>query len=127
MYGAGGRPGYEEIWDKVLSAGLPIWGVATDDSHQFKGSSGHTGSTLDEGGLWSAPRSCRVSIIDATRAGEFYASMGVVLDRLEWGPEGIRLSICPDGDALYTTRFIGTEGAVLKEVFWPRGGVRTAR
>ena len=51
------------------------------------------------------------------RAGDLYASTGVVLDRLEWGPEGIRLSICPEGDALYTTRFIGTEGAVLNEVF----------
>ncbi len=51
------------------------------------------------------------------RAGDLYASTGVVLDRLEWGPEGIRLNICPDGDALYTTRFIGTDGAVLKEVF----------
>ena len=38
---------------------------------------------------------------------------------MEWGPEGIRLNICPEGDALYTTRFIGTEGAVLKEVFGP--------
>ncbi len=59
------------------------------------------------------------SIVDAMRAGEFYASTGIVLDRLEWGPDGISLNICPERNALYTTRFIGSDGAVLKEVFGP--------
>ena len=36
VYGAPGRPSYEEIWDGVLSAGRPIYGVATDDSHNYK-------------------------------------------------------------------------------------------
>ena len=118
VYGAGGRPGYEEIWDKVLSTGLPIWGVATDDSHQFKGEFGP--HRINPGRGWVMVRAMELeadSIVDAMRAGEFYASTGVVLDELEWGPEGIRLTICPEGDALYTTRFIGAEGAVLKEVF----------
>ena len=118
VYGAGGRPGYEEIWDKVLSAGLPIWGVATDDSHQFKGEFGP--HRINPGRGWvmvRAPELEADSIVDAMRAGEFYASTGVALDRLECGPEGIRLSICPEGDALFTTRFIGTDGAVLKEIF----------
>ena len=120
VYGAGGRPGYEEIWDKVLSTGLPIWGVATDDSHQFKGQFGPHRTNPGRG--WVMVRASELevdAIVDAMRAGEFYASTGVVLDRLEWGPEGIRLNIRPEGDALYTTRFIGAEGAVLKEVFGP--------
>ena len=118
VYGAGGRPGYEEIWDKVLSTGLPIWGVATDDSHQFKGE--FAPHRINPGRGWVMVRALELevdAVVDAMRAGEFYASTGVVLDELEWGPEGIRLSICPEGDALYTTRFIGAEGAVLKEVF----------
>jgi len=120
VHGAGGRPGYEEIWDRVLSTGLPIWGVATDDSHQFKGQFGP--HRVNPGRGWVMVRAPELevdSIVDAMRAGDFYASTGVVLEKLEWGPEGIRLNICPDGDALYTTRFIGTDGAVLKEVFGP--------
>ena len=35
MYGAPGRPSYEHIWDQALSAGKLIFGVATDDSHNY--------------------------------------------------------------------------------------------
>ena len=34
--GGGGRPGVEEIWDRLLAAGHRIWAVAADDSHHFR-------------------------------------------------------------------------------------------
>ena len=34
--GGGGMPSMDEIWDKVLSSGLLIFGVAADDSHEYK-------------------------------------------------------------------------------------------
>ena len=34
--GGGGMPSMDEIWDKVLSSGLLIFGVAGDDSHEYK-------------------------------------------------------------------------------------------
>ena len=34
-YGAPGKPGVEEMWDLVLSAGTIIFGTATDDSHNY--------------------------------------------------------------------------------------------
>ena len=36
-YGGGGHASCEEIWDMVLTAGRPIYGVAVDDSHHFQG------------------------------------------------------------------------------------------
>ena len=117
VYGAGGKPSYEEIWDKVLSTGLPIWGVATDDSHQFKGEFGP--ARINPGRGWVMVRADGLdqdSIMDGLQSGEFYASTGVTLQELEQGPEGIMLRIAEDGDFMYTTRFVGKDGVTLKEV-----------
>ena len=34
--GGGGAPGLEEIWDRILSSGRLMYGVAVDDAHHFK-------------------------------------------------------------------------------------------
>ena len=34
--GGGGAPGLEEIWDRLLSSGRLMYGVAVDDAHHFK-------------------------------------------------------------------------------------------
>ena len=134
VYGAGGKPGYEEIWDKVLSGGLPIWGVATDDAHHFAGEFGPLRPNPGRG--WLMVRARRLdeeSVLDALRAGEFYASTGVTLEAVEQGPDGMHLRVRQDGDALYTTRFVGADGVILKEVFGleafyhPRGDERYVR
>jgi hypothetical protein len=49
----------------------------------------------------------------ALRAGDFYASTGVVLDEVEIGDSGYRLKIHPASDMKYTTYFLGAEGRVL--------------
>ena len=116
--GAGGRPGYEEIWDKVLSSGLPIWGVATDDSHQFSGEFGP--HRINPGRGWVMVRAARLdqeSILRGLQAGEFYSSTGVTLDEVEQGAYGMYLKVRQDGDAVYTTRFVGSDGVTLSEVF----------
>ena len=125
VYGAGGRPGYEEIWDKVLSSGLPIWGVATDDSHQFSGEFGP--QRINPGRGWLMVRASALdedSIVNALRAGEFYASTGVTLEQVDQRPEGIGLRILQDGDATYTTTFVGHGGVKLKEVFGTEAAYR---
>jgi len=129
VYGAGGRPGYEEIWDGVLTAGLPIWGVAVDDSHHFKGEFGP--QRINPGRGWVMVKAERLdedSLLNSLQAGDFYSSTGITLEKLDQGPEGISLTICPDGDSRYTTRFAGRDGVTLEEVhglvasYRPRGG-----
>ena len=50
------------------------------------------------------------SIVNAMKRGEFYASSGVVLNRVEFEKTNktLHIEIEPDGDAEFTTKFIGT-------------------
>ena len=34
--GGGGVPGMEEVWDRLLSSGKIVYGIAVDDAHMFK-------------------------------------------------------------------------------------------
>ena len=129
LFGSADRPGCEEIWGKVLTSGLPIWGVATDDAHHFAGEFGQERSNPGRG--WIVVKAARLDeelILDGIRAGEFYASTGVALDDLDWGPEGIALRIREARDTVYTTRFVGAEETTLQETvgleatYRPRGG-----
>ena len=134
VYSAGGKPGYEEIWDRVLSSGLPIWGVATDDSHQFKGEFGP--NRINPGRGWIMVKAARLdedSIMNSLRSGEFYASTGVTLEKLEQGESGISLRVCQDARSVYTIRIAGADNVTLKETFGteaaysPRGDERYFR
>ena len=35
-FGGGGVPGLEEVWDRMLSSGKLLYGIAVDDAHYFK-------------------------------------------------------------------------------------------
>ena len=50
------------------------------------------------------------SLIRAMKAGDFYASSGVTLRDVQFSPETgeLTIEIEPDGDAVFTTQFIGT-------------------
>ena len=55
--------------------------------------------------------------MDGLQSGQFYSSTGVILESLDSDPDGMSLRISPDGDARYTTRFVGRGGVTLKEDF----------
>lgn len=73
------HPTTEAIWDGALAMGATLWGVASDDAHAYRG----TGS-YPAGGAWVVVRATRdpEAILAAVAAGHFYASTGVVLDRV---------------------------------------------
>ena len=115
VYGAPGLPSYEEIWDGVLSAGRVIFGVATDDSHNYHDFSP---SRSNPGRGWvmvQAEELTQEAIVDGLASGNFYASTGVTLSRLECSADGIALEIEEDRDFVFTTRFTGRDGALLAE------------
>ncbi len=70
----------EALWDVALAHGVEIWGVASDDAHDYEG-----GGKWPAGGGWVVVRARRdpQAILDALAAGHFYASTGVVLTRAE--------------------------------------------
>lgn len=108
------RAGMEEIWDIANTLRLtamnaaPLMGLATDDSHHYDG--------LQEqrpGRGWIMVRARHLtpeSLVRAIKAGDFYASTGVTLRDVRYDAEAKRLmiEIEPDGDAEFTTRFVGT-------------------
>lgn len=114
--GAPGKFSYEEIWDGVLSAGRPIFGVATDDAHNF---TDFIPQVSNPGRGWvvvQAEEPSADAIVAALSSGMFYASTGVVLRQLEVSGGRISLAVEPHRDFIYTTSFIGPGGRLLAQV-----------
>ena len=116
VYGGPGKFSYDEIWDGVLSAGVVVFGVATDDSHNYHD---FAPERSNPGRGWVSVRAAELSrdaIVDGLATGEFYASSGVALKDLEVSADGVRLEIDPEPFRLYTTRFTGKDGKLLAEI-----------
>lgn len=97
-------------WDRLLSTGRTAWGLATDDSHR----------PAQIGRGWCVARAAERSVeavLAALRAGSFYASTGVEIERLE--AAGDRLLVhAPGAEALaaigeHGARFAWSEGEEL--------------
>ncbi len=73
------HPGTEEIWDALLTAGMFVYGVSSDDMHQIK-TWGPKVSNPGRG--WVMVRAAELTpdaVTAAMRRGDFYASSGVML------------------------------------------------
>ena len=115
--GAGGRPGTEEIWDRLLTGGMRIWAVATDDTHTYFGD--WTPEKACPGRGWIVVRAAELTpaaVTGALERGDFYASTGVVLKEVRAGEKEYAVEVEPESDFTYSVRFIGREGRLLQEV-----------
>ncbi|XZE20523.1 PHP domain-containing protein [Pirellulaceae bacterium SH449] len=104
--------GIEPMWDVINVMRLvylnspPIYGIATDDSHEYHG---RPGSRPGRG--WVMVRAKYLSpehIILAMKGGDFYSSSGVVLSALDWDQSTKRLSLAiqPAEGVNYETHFL---------------------
>ena len=119
VQGAPGKPGYEEIWDGVLSSGRMIFGAATDDSHNYKDFH-PTRSNPGRGWIVVQAEALEVeALLEGMSHGRFYASTGVELAELDQSPESISLRVAAEMDFIYTTAFIGHGGKILQESTGP--------
>ena len=115
--GGGGVPGLEEVWDRLLSSGKLIYGIAVDDAHHFKRPWDPTASSPGHG--WVYVRSAALEprpLLEALERGEFYSSTGVVLDTITAGTDSLRVAAKQTGTSKYRIQFIGRGGRVLQEV-----------
>jgi hypothetical protein len=117
-FAAGGYPGMEEIWDCVLSKGMVIYGLATDDTHDYEGE--YRPERAYPGKGWVMVRATELTpeaIMTALEKGDFYSTfgLGVTLEEVTVTDQEYRLKIKASGDLSYTTQFIGQDGVVLKE------------
>ncbi len=108
------HPPVERMWDIANTLRLdrlkkaPLFGLATDDSHNYHDS---TGSTPGRG--WVMVRANALTpddILTSINAGDFYASSGVVLDQVEFDDttKTLQVEVDPEASEEYTIQFIGT-------------------
>jgi hypothetical protein len=88
----------------------PLMGLGTDDTHNY-----HVGgmTRAAPGRGWVQVRAKQLTadaLIAAMEAGDFYASSGVTLRDVRYDPtaQTLSLEIEPDGDARFSTQFVGT-------------------
>ena len=112
--GDASHPSMDELWDIALverlvhgaGDGTLLYAVATDDAHNHHGENLHSIS----GRGWimvQSPQCTAESLIAAMKRGDFYASTGVTLRNVHVSDNRFQVSIEPDGDAMFTTEFIG--------------------
>ena len=112
--GGGGLPSAYNLWDRLLTAGRQVWGIAVDDAHHFQKQFGPGRSNPGRG--WVQVRTDKLEVdrvLQALDDGEFYASTGVRLAELRSTPREIALEIEPVSEDRYTTVFTGREGTEL--------------
>ncbi len=120
--GGGNVPGMEEVWDRLLSNGTLLYGVAVDDAHNFK----QPGNPMvaGPGRGWVMVRAARLeprALLESLERGDFYASTGVVLEDIVAGAADLTVKIKPEGTSKYRIQFIGGGGRILSEVGEPSG------
>jgi len=100
----GRTPQYTHVWDSFLTAGLRLWGFASDDFHDPEDfNNAYNMVLVDE----VTPE----AILRAVKSGCFYATTGLLLDRIETIENTIRVTL-PERS---TGRFIGPYGEILAE------------
>lgn len=115
--GGGGVPGMDEVWDRILSSGKLIYGIADDDAHFFKQPGNPDVPGPGRGWVWvHADRLAPRAIVEALERGDFYASTGVELNDYQVTPSAITIDIKPGTVSKYRIQFIGRNGQILSEV-----------
>jgi hypothetical protein len=102
------HPSMEQLWDGVLSRGLTMWGVASDDAHDYPAPGPHHKMKWPAGGGWVVVKAHRnaQAIIDALAAGHFYASTGVVLDKADVVGTELVIEVDPNAAGTYQIDWI---------------------
>jgi hypothetical protein len=114
--GGGGLPGAEALWDSMLSAGIRVFAVASDDLHQLKQPWAKAAARPGQGWVVvRAPALTADAVLAALSSGDFYASTGVELSDIQATPQRLTVTVTAQDYAKYTIHFVGQGGRVLKE------------
>jgi len=118
--GGGDRPGMEEVWDRLLTAGRRVYGIAVDDAHYFKRPWDPRAPKPGQGWVVvHAPRLEASALLTSLENGDFYASTGIEFERYTADRSAIALAVKPLGDSRYRSALIGPGGKVLAEADGP--------
>jgi hypothetical protein len=116
-FAAGGLPGTDDIWNKALNLGVRLYGVGSDDAHQFLAEKFHARHATAHGGECSTYVQCgqltAPAILHALEAGKCVASSGAYPVKV--GVVGKKYVVeidDPYPHFHFTTEFIGPEGVL---------------
>ncbi len=124
------RTAPEQIWDRLLSSGLKMYGAASDDAHWYAVSSelGCSPKCTSFGGTgWcviKAKDCSRESIRNAFENGRFYASTGVILSDYQVTSHQINIEVAPKFFQSNTIEFRGLDGSLLDRQTGPSASYR---
>ncbi len=114
----------EALWDTLLTRGNVVFGIASDDAHEFSESQLQDPLATRPGGAWIMVRAdtlTRESIVAALKSGNFYASTGVALSDYSAGSKRVEIQVAPparpDDVRRFHIQFIGRGGKVLGNSF----------
>jgi hypothetical protein len=114
--GGGGVPGLEEVWDRMLSSGKMLYGIAVDDAHYFKRPEDKTAPRPGQGWVYvRAPRLEPRALVEALERGDFYSSTGVELQSVTATATSLTVTVKTEPQSKYRIQFIGMQGAILSE------------
>jgi hypothetical protein len=113
------RPDVDRLWDIANTIRLvelsapPLFGLATDDSHNYHGPP----KDSRPGRGWVMVRAAYLTpehIVRGIKRGDFYASTGVELREVAYDPDRrvLRVAVLPAAGATYSVDFIGTLSGV---------------
>jgi hypothetical protein len=117
-----GRPTTEAMWDAVLSSGATVYGTATDDAHDYYDAEAaarrgeptqNRYSVGDLGFVMVRARKDPAAIRAALARGDFYASSGALLRRIEVADDQLIVEVDPASPGGHHFDFIGRGGKVL--------------
>ena len=79
----------EALWDALLSRGKVVWGVASDDAHEYHTFDDRESPTPGKGWIVLQATSLTVpAVMEAMRSGRFYASTGISLESYSTDRDG---------------------------------------
>lgn len=127
------RVGHEKLWDIVNTLRItqfkapPLYGMGTDDSHHYHGEESSPGRG------WVMVHASKLDaneLVNAMKAGDFYASSGVVLDDVTFNNGELRIRIHGEPGVTYKTTIRGTledYDTTVREVKTPEGDPHPTR
>jgi hypothetical protein len=125
-YGGEGRDSTEVMWDKInihhLKNGHPLmYGVATDDMHDLESQAARGWVMVN------APSLEAEKLVEAMEAGRFYATSGVILEKLTAEKGKMSLKIKAEPGVTYKIKYIGVKkGKERPEVFLETGDLSSS-
>lgn len=116
-----GVPSHERHWDVVNSMkqlrepGYIMYGVATDDSHNYFN---EPGGVSNPGRGWIMVRAVALeanALIEAMQRGDFYSSTGVTLKDVRATEKSLGVTVAGEPGVTYTTQYVGTRRGFNQE------------